>query len=133
MSIRDSRTQQPVTREDELRLTGGLERGEFEAMFGLNHARLREGGNLLLKGEGELGSALFEASAGTRGIAAILAALDADAKQLYNPHGRAQNATINDARRQIDEQRHALREAQTRPRGVGGAASRARSGEGCAR
>lgn len=105
----------PVTHEDELRLSAGLERGEFEAMFGLNHARLREGGNVLLKGEGELGSALFEASAGTRGITALLAALDADAKQLYNPHGRAQHATINDARRQFDEQRHALREAQTRP------------------
>lgn len=49
-------------------------------MFSLNHARLRAGGILLLKGEGELGSALFEASAGTRGITAILAALDADAK-----------------------------------------------------
>ena len=105
----------PVLREHELALTGGVERSEFEAMFGLNHARLRAGGDLLLKGEGELGSALFEASAGTRGIAAILAALDDDAKQLFNPHGRAQNATINEARRQLDEQRSAWRQAQTKP------------------
>ena len=105
----------PVLREHELALTGGLERKEFEAMFGLNHARLREGGDLLLRGEGELGSALFEASAGTRGIAALLAALDVDAKQIYNPHGRAQNATINEARRQLDEQRHTWKQAQTRP------------------
>lgn len=104
-----------VLPEHELALNGGLDRITFEAMFGLNHARLREGGNLLLKGEGELGSALFEASAGTRGIAAILAALDADAKQLYNPHGRAQNATINDAHKQLDEQRHTYRQAQTKP------------------
>jgi len=105
----------PVLREHELALTGGIERGEFEAMFGLNHARLRAGGNLLLKGEGELGSALFEASAGTRGIAAILTTLDDDAKKLFNLHGRAQNATINDARRQLDEQRTAWRQAQTKP------------------
>lgn len=105
----------PVLREHELALTGGLERKEFEAMFGLNHARLREGGDLLLRGEGELGSALFEASAGTRGIAALLAALDVDAKQIYNPHGRAQNATINETRRQLDEQRHTWKQAQTRP------------------
>ena len=105
----------PVLREHELALTGGVERGEFEAMFGLNHARLRAGGDLLLKGEGELGSALFEASAGTRGIAAILTALDDDAKKLFNPHGRAQNATINEARRQLDDQRTAWRQAQTRP------------------
>ncbi len=105
----------PVLREHELALTGGVERSEFEAMFGLNHARLRAGGDLLLKGEGELGSALFEASAGTRGIAAILTALDDDAKKLFNPHGRAQNATINEARRQLDEQRTAWRQAQTKP------------------
>jgi uncharacterized protein YhaN len=58
--------------EHDLALTGGLQREEFEAMFGLNHARLREGGDRLLKGEGELGAALFEASAGTRGIAPVL-------------------------------------------------------------
>jgi len=105
----------PVLREHELALTGGVERSEFEAMFGLNHARLRAGGDLLLKGEGELGSALFEASAGTRGIAAILSALDDDAKKIYNSHGRAQNATINEARRQLDDQRTAWRQAQTKP------------------
>ncbi|OQW61767.1 MAG: hypothetical protein BVN28_06670 [Nitrospira sp. ST-bin4] len=99
----------------ERELTGGLERTEFESMFGLNHARLREGGQRLLAGEGDLGSALFEASAGTRGITALLAALDADAKKLYSPHGRAQNAVINEARRQIEEQRQVLRQALTKP------------------
>ena len=116
----DVATEQPdpallVLREHELALTGGVERREFEAMFGLNHERLREGGELLLKGEGELGSALFEASAGTRGIAAILASLDEDAKKLFNPHGHAQKATINEARRQLDEQRTVWRQAQTKP------------------
>src|SRR5512134_419454 len=64
----DVRTEQPdasltVDSKHERELTGGLERQEFEAMFGLNHARLREGGKVLLSGEGDLGSALFEASA----------------------------------------------------------------------
>ena len=44
----------PVLREHELALTGGVERSEFEAMFELDHARLRAGGDLLLTGEGEL-------------------------------------------------------------------------------
>jgi DNA repair protein SbcC/Rad50 len=104
-----------VGREIEQALTGGLDREGFEALFGLNHQRLREGGDLLLKGEGELGAALFEASAGTRGIAAILAGLEADAKALYNPHGRAQAATINEARRRLEEERQRWRQAQTRP------------------
>ena len=47
----------PVLREHELALTGGVERGEFEAMFGLNHARLRAGGDRLyrLANKGEIG------------------------------------------------------------------------------
>lgn len=116
----DVATGQPASqpeagREIEQALTGGLEREEFEAMFGLNHVRLRAGGDLLLKGEGELGSTLFEASAGTRGIAAILAGLESDAKSFYNPHGRAQSATVNEARRQLDDQRSLWKQALTRP------------------
>jgi uncharacterized protein YhaN len=99
----------------ETALSGGLERRDFEAMYGLNHARLREGGEQLLKGEGELGSALFAASAGSRGAAQILAELETDAKRLYNPHGRSQNAVINEAKNQLEIQRQRLREAQVRP------------------
>lgn len=105
----------PMAGTYELELTGGMNRGEFEAMFGLNHARLREGGRVLLLGEGDVGTALFEASAGTGGIATLLATLENDAKVFYNPHGRAQNAVINEARRRLDEQRQIWRDAQTRP------------------
>ncbi len=120
LSAFDPATDEPgdpstVGPEIEQALTGGLDREGFEALFGLNHQRLRAGGDLLLKGEGELGATLFEASAGTRGIAAILAGLEADAKTLYNPHGRAQAATINEARRRIVEERQRWRQAQTRP------------------
>ena len=45
----------PMAGTYELELTGGMARGEFEAMFGLNHARLREGGRVLLLGEGDVG------------------------------------------------------------------------------
>lgn len=116
----DTATGQPANppeagRKLENALTGGLERKDFEAMFGLNHIRLREGGDLLLKGEGELGATLFEASAGTRGIPDILASLEADAKALYNPHGRAQSASINEAKRELDHQRQQWKQALTRP------------------
>ncbi|MBS0169030.1 MAG: AAA family ATPase [Nitrospira sp.] len=99
----------------DLELTGGMERSAFEAMFGLNHARLREGGEVLLRGEGDVGSALFEASAGTSGIAGLLDSLEVDAKKLYSSHGRTQNAVINEARRRLDEQRQVWRDAQTKP------------------
>lgn len=105
----------PMVAAYELELTGGMERGEFESMFGLNHARLREGGQVLLLGEGDVGAALFEASAGTGGIATLLDSLEGDAKKLYSSHGRAQNAVVNEARRRLDEQRQIWRDAQTRP------------------
>ncbi|MCG5524647.1 AAA family ATPase [Ectothiorhodospira haloalkaliphila] len=104
-----------ATPEQEQQLTGGLTREAFEAMFGLDHLRLREGGDRLLKGEGELGSALFEASAGTRGIAGILEALDTDAKGLFSSHGRATQAVINEARSTLEGQRKVHRDALTRP------------------
>jgi DNA repair protein SbcC/Rad50 len=96
-------------------LTSGLQRQEFELMFGLDHERLRTGGKNLLEGEGELGSALFEASAGTQGIAVLLEQLDGDAKRYFNPHARSHNAIINGARTAIDTARRELRAAQTKP------------------
>jgi len=102
-----------VSREHELSLTDGLDRAEYEAIFGLNHQRLRSGGNLLLKGQGELGSALFEASAGTRGMREILSELEAEAKRYYSP--RASSAVINAAKKELDEQRRVWKQSLTRP------------------
>ncbi|MEQ8233258.1 MAG: AAA family ATPase [Gammaproteobacteria bacterium] len=105
----------PAPPELEQALTGGLERGEFELMFGIDHARLRKGGHDLSQGEGELGAALFEASAGARGIANLVTALDDEAKAWFNPHARAHKAIINEARAALEQARRELREAQVRP------------------
>jgi len=101
-----------VSREHQLALTDGLDREEFEAMFGLNHKRLRSGGSLLLKGEGELGSALFEASAGTRGINDILSELETESKKYYS---RGSTPVINAAKKELDAQRKLLKQSLTRP------------------
>src|SRR5207302_7529336 len=53
------------TQIEEDALTGflrELDRERFEQFFGLNHQRLREGGEELLLGKGDIGSALFQAS-----------------------------------------------------------------------
>ncbi|MDR7375847.1 uncharacterized protein YhaN [Rhodoferax ferrireducens] len=94
-------------------LTGGLDRAGFERSFGLDHTRLRQGGEDLLKGEGELGAALFEASAGLQGVKALLASLQDDAKSYYSP--RATQATIPEALRQIEEHKAAFKAALVRP------------------
>ena len=61
-------TDEPVPPDLEAQLTGGLARDDYELMFALDHERLRLGGEALRKGEGEVGAALFEASAGVRSI-----------------------------------------------------------------
>lgn len=64
-----------------------LDRDRFEQFFGLNHERLREGGEELLRGEGDVGSALFQA-AGLLDLRRLLEKLDADAKELFSPQSR---------------------------------------------
>lgn len=96
-------------------LTQGLSREAYETMFAMDHARLRAGGEALLKGEGEVGAALFEASAGVRSVAGVLDALDAEARRYFMPGARGKHARINEALREHDAQQSTLREAQLRP------------------
>src|SRR5260370_7732377 len=50
-----------VPPEVEALLTCGLAKEEYDSMFGLDHRRLREGGEALLKGKGEVVAAPFPA------------------------------------------------------------------------
>lgn len=103
----------PVPPEIEALITCGLSKEEYEAMFGLDHARLRAGGEALLAGEGEIGAALFEASAGVRSIPGILDKLDAVARTYYVARGKT--AKINEAVRQFGEHHSAYRDALVKP------------------
>lgn len=96
-----------------LALTGGVERAQFDTMYGLDSEHLRRGGQMLIQGEGELGAALFEASTGAAGIQAMLATLSADAKRYYAPRG--QSPALNDAARELDDARQRYKKAITRP------------------
>ncbi|TXI91946.1 MAG: hypothetical protein E6Q30_05910, partial [Aquabacterium sp.] len=97
----------------QLALTGGVQREQFETMYGLNSAHLREGGQLLIRGEGELGAALFEASTGSAGIKALQGLLEADAKRYFLARGR--NALLNQAADELDEARKRYKQAITKP------------------
>jgi uncharacterized protein YhaN len=72
-----------------------LDRERFEQFFGLNHQRLREGGEELLRGKGDIGSALFQA-AGLLDLRNLLEELNAEAGQLFSASSRANSTkTIN--------------------------------------
>ena len=94
-------------------LTGGVDREQFQKMYGLNSDHLRSGGQMLLRGEGDLGTALFEASAGTSDIKSMLETLQADAKKFFTPRG--QTTILNESGRQLEEARLRYRRALTKP------------------
>jgi uncharacterized protein YhaN len=65
----------------------GLDRARFEQFFGLDHIRLREGGEELLRGEGEIGTALFQAAGFD--LRKLLDALDKETGELFSPRSRS--------------------------------------------
>ena len=64
-----------------------LDRQRFEQFFGLDHERLRAGGEELLRGEGDVGSALFQA-AGLLDLRKLLEDLEKEAKELFSPQSK---------------------------------------------
>jgi uncharacterized protein YhaN len=64
-----------------------LDRERFEQLFGLDHRRLREGGEELLHGKGDIGSALFQAT-GLLDLRTLLDGLDGEARELFSPKSR---------------------------------------------
>ena len=70
------------------RLLGNVDRKMFERVFGLDHERLREAGQALLEGRGDVGESLFDAGAGGHGVRRVLERLRAEAERLYKPRGK---------------------------------------------
>jgi uncharacterized protein YhaN len=83
-----------------------LDRERFEQFFGLNHERLRQGGEELLRGKGEIGSVLFQA-AGFLELRSLLQSLDKEARELFSSKSRTR--VIGSA---IDEYKEARSESR---------------------
>jgi uncharacterized protein YhaN len=72
----------------------------FEANYALDHQALREGGQALLEGKGELGQALFQASMGGKRIFAIKQRLEKEAAEIFSP--RAIKKPLNESAKAFD-------------------------------
>jgi len=83
----------------------GLDRVRFEQLFGLDHIRLREGGQALLRGEGEIGSALFQASGFD--LRRLLDALAKETGELFSP--RSKSRVIGSALEEYKQARAEMR------------------------
>ncbi len=81
---------QPVDEQRIGALTGHIGRETFLTLFGLDHHRLREGSDDLLRGKGELAGSLFGASLGTDRATELRDRHLAAARELYVPRGKKQ-------------------------------------------
>ncbi|GLK81511.1 YhaN family protein [Methylopila turkensis] len=64
-------------------LLGATTRERFEALFGLDHERLRDGGESLFKADGEIGRLIVEAGGGLRALVARLERIDQERDRLF--------------------------------------------------
>ncbi|PDT85179.1 AAA family ATPase [Sinorhizobium sp. BJ1] len=67
---------------------GSIDRDTYRMMFSLDDDSIEEGGEAILKSEGELGSLLFSASSGLPDSGAVLANLRAEADAFFRPQAR---------------------------------------------
>ncbi|UEM18707.1 AAA family ATPase [Skermanella mucosa] len=89
---------------------GPIDRDFFEGMFGLDHNRLRRGGEDILAARGDVGQSLFGAGAGVMGISQVLAELDAEANALFSSRRVASKPFYQALDRHADARKR-LREA----------------------
>ena len=89
----------------------GVTRSMFEAMFGLDHERLRSGGEQLRSGQGDVGESLFQAGAGAASIQRVLGSLRAEAEAIFAPRAKR---PLNEAIDAFEAARKRVREEAVR-------------------
>ncbi len=90
--------------------TGGMTEARFLQMFGIDHARLIQGGEEIIRGGGEMGQILFAGGAGIANLRTVQDDLGAEADALFRPS--AQKPALNAALSELKTVRQAMCEAQ---------------------
>ena len=94
-------------------LLSGVGEEQYRTLFGLDHERLKQGGEALLSGAGDIGESLFDAGTGGRGVHALLEELRERAEKLFRP--RASTAKLNALVKVYKEAKQRVREASLAP------------------
>ena len=63
---------------------GNTDRAFFDQMFGLDHARLKSGGDAILSASNDIGEILFQSAAGIGSLGAVRDQLEAEADKLWS-------------------------------------------------
>jgi len=93
---------------------GSVGQSYFSTMFGLGVGELREGAEQLLRGEGDIGTALFSASLGGTPIQSVLAALAEESEHLFKGRATA-NVSIRPTVHKYKDLQRQSREAIVNP------------------
>ncbi|MGC9944176.1 MAG: AAA family ATPase [Verrucomicrobiota bacterium] len=93
---------------------GSVDLSYFSAMFGLGAHELREGARQLLRGEGNIGNALFSASMGGTPVQNVVEALQQEAERLFKGRSTS-NVSIRPAANHYKELLRQSREAMVNP------------------
>ena len=93
---------------------GSVDQAYFSTMFGLGARELREGAEQLLRGEGDIGDALFSASMGGTPVQLVLAALTEESERLFKGRATA-NVSIRPAAARHKELLRQSRDAAVNP------------------
>lgn len=87
-TLLDGATGAPTSDVDLRRWIAGLDEATFRQLHALDHVRLREGTEAVVRGQGRLGELLLEASTGATGLADRLERLREEAQGLYRVRGK---------------------------------------------
>lgn len=87
----------------------------FDKMFGLDHPRLVQGGNDMLKAQDDVGQVLFQAAAGVASLGKVYEALQAEAALLWSPK-KSKDRQWYIAQAQLDDANAALKAVTVRTR-----------------
>ena len=112
-TLRDA-ADQPLPDNALLPFLGGVNEAYFTNMFGLTADQLRTGAKTLLKGEGDLGKALFSASLGGTPVQRIIESLQADADKIFKPLARG-GTSLNASLDSFATLKRSLAEKQLKP------------------
>ena len=100
----------PLEEDDLHRLMGDVDRDLFQNMFGIDHERLRHGGEEIVQGEGRIGELLFAAGAGLTELKAVQGTLRMEIENLLKSSGRS--GAVVASIKEFQERRNALKQSQ---------------------
>ncbi len=103
----------PAAEKRVVAMLGGIHQELFRSLFGLDHKRLRQGGQNLLAGESELSGLLFGAALGASTATVLRDQLLEGARELYSQRGKKQ--AIPALLRRLRDAHERMRETMVAP------------------